>query len=86
MAAASRWDRRQTSAAPRRARPDPVNEAFHQVVEDLRRDKEAGILSRPGVRDALFLLALCLLIFVVVVFWTDLMVPGAWPNLIGPTE
>ena len=52
------------------------------MAEDLRRDKEAGIFAQPGVRDALFLLVL----FVLIAFWTDLMVPGAWPNLIGPTE
>ena len=68
------------------SRPDPVNEAFRHVAEDLRRDKEAGILSQPGVRDALFLLLLFVLIEVIAMFWTDLMVPGAWPNLIGPTE
>jgi hypothetical protein len=68
------------------SRPDPVDKAFQRVLEDLRQDREDGILSRPGVRDALFLAVLFVLIWVIGVFWVDAAVPGAWPNLIGPTE
>ena len=66
--------------------PDPVNEAIPTDGGGFAPGQEAGILSQPGVRDALFLLVLFVLIYVIAVFWTDLMVPSAWPNLIGPTE
>jgi apolipoprotein N-acyltransferase len=41
---------------------------------------------RSGLRDILLAMLLALLISVAGVAWIDYDVPGAWPDLIGPSD
>jgi hypothetical protein len=58
---------------------DPVSEDW---------DQAAGTASRLQrvVRDVLLVLALIVLACGIGIFWIDATVPGAWPDLIGPTS
>jgi hypothetical protein len=61
------------------ARLDPVREDSDQV---------AGTASRLRrvVCDVLLVLALIVLACGIGIFWIDATVPGAWPDLIGPSS
>ena len=60
------------------ARLDPVSEDG---------DQAAGTASRLRVvRDVLLALALIVLACGTGIFWVDATVPGAWPDLVGPSS
>ena len=57
----------------------PVGEDWDQAA------RTASPLLLRVVRDALLVLALIVLACGIGIFWIDATVPGAWPDLIGPS-
>jgi hypothetical protein len=67
------------------ARPDPVSEAFRQIVEDLRRDRAMGPPPQMiTARDFILAILLAAAISCAGIAWINY--SDAWMDLFGPFE
>jgi hypothetical protein len=66
------------------ARPDPVSEAFRQIVEDLRRDRAIGPPQKITVRDFILAILLAVAISCAGIAWVSC--SDAWAYLFAPFE
>jgi hypothetical protein len=66
------------------ARPDPVSEAFRQIVEDLRRDHAIGPHQMITVRDFILAILLAVAISCAGIAWVSY--SDAWAYLFAPFE
>jgi hypothetical protein len=65
------------------ARPDPVSEAFRQIVEDLRRDRAIGPPQMITVRDFILAILLAVAISCAGIAWVY---SDRWTDLFRPFE
>jgi hypothetical protein len=65
------------------ARPDPVSEAFRQIVEDLRRDRAIGPSQMITVRDFILAVLLAVMIACAGIAWVY---SDRWMDLFRPFE